>query len=183
MYIYISARSLWKFTAELSFPVLLRLRVLLCDFRKLLNFVRNFIMYLIGMYSLQSIYSCSVVLGFFSPFFFKLDCQKVGKFLYIHFCRSDIWFGMKGRRGMSFSLQMIYFLCLGIKPIFLFPYYISFLWLKPEVTAFPLVWFAAGLFSFQGLLSTDSSSPEGTFLLDANPGVFTSFWVSILKSA
>lgn len=135
-----SARKLWKSTAELTFLVLLRLRILLFNFRKLLNFVDNFVRYLTNKYSLQRIYSCYFFfsLSLFS-FCFKLYCQKVGKFLYAHFHRSDIWFGMMGRRGMSFSLQMIYFLCLGIKPIFLFSYYISFLRLNPEVTAFPLV--------------------------------------------
>lgn len=83
-------------------------------------------------------------------------------FLCTHCHRCDIWFGMKGRRGMfTLSTDDLLF-HLGIKPIFLFLDYISFL-LNPEVSVFPLVWFVVGLFSFQGLLSTDSSSPVGRY--------------------
>lgn len=151
----VSPRNLWK----------------IYSWTEVSGFLGNCLVYLIDvidMYGLQRIYSCSVccVLGLsFLSFLFP----------FIHVNRPGIWFGMKGKRGMSFSLQMIYFLCLGLKQIFLFSYYISFLELNPEVTAFPLVWFVVGLFSFQGLLSTASSSPVCTFPLDANPGVFLSF--------
>lgn len=81
---------------------------------------------------------------------------------------------MKGRRRISFSPQIIYFLCLGIKPIFLFLYYMSLLWLNPKVTAFLLARFVVGLSLLQGTLSTDSSYPVGAFLLNENPGVILS---------